>query len=303
MTTLHDDKEARQGIASPYTPWPVATAYRIEDGAIVESEDERGPYRPLEHPDVLFEFAKIDGSPHSVLEYVRRWGLLGRLEVYVGSTFGEVATDLRTNEPERRTASGPETVGWITAHVTGVRKLLKLTELFLDAKRHGNTDALAGWLSNQDEAGAVMGSQAGSRPRHFTLADPWPPGYEKPSAMLQADAILSSSITVELTSVSYGLHPLVDLYGPPGDLALGPVLRAPLQAIYHHLGRLVVGELRFDRCAAPDCRHYFRVVDARMEYCPFPVDPLSQHRGRSRCATRHRLQRRRGNVKNAPLIE
>ena len=299
MTTIHGDKEARQGVASPYLPWPVANSYRVEDGAIVESQDERGRYRPLEHPDVLFEFAKIDGSSHSVLEYVRRWGLLGRLDVYVGTSGGFWWDE--KNEPERRATSGPETVAWITAHVTGVRKLLKLTELFLDAKDNGKTDALARWLGNQHEAGAVMGMQAGSWAGSF--ANPAAPGYEKPSPMVWAYAILSSRVTNELGSVRYGLHPRVDLYGPPGDLALGPVLRAPLEAIYHHLGRLVVGELRFDRCKAPDCRHYFRVADGRMGYCPFPVAPLSRRRGRSRCATRHRLQRRRGNVKNAPLVE
>ena len=112
-------------------------------------------------------------------------------------------------------------------------------------------------------------------------------------------------ITSELLTVTFGLYPLVQRgleTGQPSPLALGPALISPLEAVYYHLGRLVVGEIHSKRCKSPDCRCYLRVVsdNSLREYCPFPVDPLSGYHGRSRCATRHRLQSHRGNVKYTP---
>ena len=59
--------------------------------------DQRGTYQPLSHPEILFEFAKLgrpnpDGSDiedAAILEFIHRWGLLGRDAVPESSPFFE----------------------------------------------------------------------------------------------------------------------------------------------------------------------------------------------------------------------
>ena len=64
---------------------------------VAEGGDPRGTYQPQAHPKILFEFAKLgrpnpDGSDTedaAILEFVHRWGLLGRDAVPEKNRFSE----------------------------------------------------------------------------------------------------------------------------------------------------------------------------------------------------------------------
>lgn len=105
--------------------WPVASDYAIRDGYIIEIGDKKEWYLPMGRPELPGEFAKLaTGSEEDVLQFVRRYGLLGYCQAF---RFPEAISADKMRVYDYNAPGDP--LSWVFAHAKAVNLVMQLAKL------------------------------------------------------------------------------------------------------------------------------------------------------------------------------
>ena len=226
--------------------WPIHEEYKTEHGALVALGREVSRYRPLQHREVVAEFAKLhEGDESKLLQFAATRGLLG----------------WEADEPEVRPE---EPLSWIWLHARNVRLVLELHHY----RQKGDYDGLSHFLDSLRKAApssAELGPTIGPIPMMAPAETPvgslssfFMPLPEGDS-MGVAEDVIRDLINPGLQKLHHQLY---------AGLELGPACPSLLVAIYWHLAQIVARH-SLRRCE--ECSELFVVTDGRQKYCPAPV--------------------------------
>jgi hypothetical protein len=282
--------------------WPIAEGYMVRNGVItVEPSQEtlawlgklsKTPtlltqempaervqfYAPFGHPELPPQFSKLKcGEEKAVLDFVRRWGLLGRNQL---ATF----FDFR-DKPDEAHRHSKETIDWIVYHACTVEMLLFLLNcrhesrekkdskilwdglmevmrraVLASIRRHPKTPTP---LADKDKRLAGVEYAVGSSEdlkTYYVMGNP-----ENPEEIV--GRLLKAVIE---PNIAYLRESLVVEEG--GEIRRSKTVPALLPVIYSHLADAAVGEREYLKCQYERCGNYFSQKDPRQCYCPHPVD-------------------------------
>ena len=218
-------------------------------------------YFPLSCPELPGAFAAVDGSEEAVLEFVRRYGLLGFHECVTGA------------------ANRGEPISWVLAHARNVKLALEFAHASRDEGEAENAlqkitvryptggyhliHPLA--LRDRDVPvvsrglATILQTEIGI-PRAL-LPDP------REAALQVVAAIISRNLEGNGIYRRLGTRKLSNKAESRVVLASEFASRSLLDAIYWLLADAVV-EARVRRCAYSRCRRFFVATHERMRYCP-----------------------------------
>ena len=299
-----------RGVA-PGAPQAVAQRYVVDatTGELRPQGGLRGQlYYPLDFPDIPFELAKVEDDAKA-LTFVSRWGLLGRKHAVDSAKGGpaspNVFEDFLYLDREREPASEFDTpmpkvaeaetfaiedLHWVRAHAAKVKVFLELADEIEAAKAANNSRTLNKWLNGHQAAGGlILGMQ------YQSLRYVFQKGRKRDGSIvgaIQLEFEILALINRELESVTVGIE------SPWNKPSLRPRITTPLEAAYYFVAMAFLGSIEVGLCAAGDCRRPFRVRDARMEYCPHPVDPYeTRPRASLKSQCRHRAEMQKKQAK------
>lgn len=247
---------------------PVREDYAIEHGTLLAHGQEVSRYDPLDHREVVAEFAKLhEGDERKLLEFARRWGRLG----------------WDFHDPDVPPPGEP--LSWIWQHAANVRLVLQLHHY----RQRADYDGLRQFLDSLTKAApsfAELGPLIGPMPLIAPIADPLGPSITEVFVPLREGDPESVAEGLIRDLINPGLQKLHhELYA---GLQLGPSHPSLLVAIYWHLAN-IVAQHSLKRCE--ECGELFVVTDGRQKYCPLPAG-LKGTTG-SQCGARARKRRLR----------
>jgi hypothetical protein len=289
--------------------WPIYDGYAIESDVIKPRGNARY-YFPMSKPKLPYELAKIaPGDQQSALEFVRNWGLLGRVPLIRDSQYRTGGDSESVEYPD------DETLQFIWGHALTVRNVLKLHKALQDGRSGVLDEVLADDI-------VVLGpstDMATLRPESLTPADnpndlkQWWRRMERHQAKISVEMNKLSSELLALkiisTSISKnleGTNPVVDIKPSDNtdfhDSKLGRLQfsfrhKAPVQCAYWRLAMLVSTLGSVAQCR--ECGGFFERTDKRQNFCPPSDEQVNKSRygtggrAQSLCSLRNRARRHR----------
>lgn len=292
MTTA-DERSAREfkeaRARGSIQPWPIAEDYTIRDGRLIQVGDSsRGHwYYPLAYPELVGGFARLESNDETaVVEFARRWGLLGPLRIAAVT-------------PENKLAGDP--LNWIWAHSEQVRdvldalQILRLNDDVRLCKLVSKWKDQDGNLPESIQVKTVDARETAGVPYEFPLmgyivegVHIEVPPFSAPAADTRGrwteDHEFTASAIQEIINTNIGTSaPRLERYGKH-LFTLSCSYGCLLEAIYSHLADVAIGQRSFLRCEF--CDNFFEQKDKRQRYCP-PVGGAKE----SLCSRRGRKQR------------
>ena len=237
--------------------WPLFEDYRIEHGVLWAVGKQVGDYDPLTRPELAAEFAKLlEGDEMGLLEFARKWGLLG--------------WDTSRVPPENG-----DPLPWIWGQVQTVRLVLKLYHYLQERDDEGLAKFLqAHRTSVQFDRDIVVAKVPTFKDPTFAFAA----GGREPKQL--AEETISNIITDGMEKLGFFVR--------PDPLRVLPHCPSLMTAVYWHVADIVADGQRLRPCE--DCGALFVVTDNRQKYCPPPQ--WTGKRGSS-CGFRARKRRQR----------
>ena len=275
--------------------WLVADDYRIEDGTVIpvlagnpvpsdfNLPNVRG-YMPMSRTELPGEFAKLAGeSEDKVLEFVRRYGLLGYSMAFRWLELLAAGRE-RLHNPQ---AKG-DPVAWILSHAATVGLVMKLAEALNDLER---LKLQLQQLTVRDErsvseellyVAAKRGYTHASQIRMRAFGDPRETALQ----------IISHILNENLEGVS---RELIIEHQETGKRGITSVFSPQnlLDCVYWHLADAVLGGT-VRTCENPSCKRFFVATHKKMRYCPLPMG----FEGVSRCMNAAKQRRLRTESRN-----
>jgi hypothetical protein len=273
--------------------WRIADDYRVESGAVVpvmrgkpiyyptdiHGDEGANDYMPGSRPELPGEFAKVaGGTDKEILDFVRRYGMLGYHEAWrveeLGAAFGALGYDAKVKG---------DPVHWILAHAANVKLVLQLANALTDPNQ------------TKIEIQNLIVHNPETRTAHLSFAKAGRASvYPSQNQMRIFDdprecalKIISAILNDNLTGISRGL--LIEYNTKTRQPDSTPIFRPLnlLDCVYWHLTDAVIGA-KIRTCENPKCRRFFNATHRRMKYCPPPMGQA----GVSRCmdAAKHQAK-------------
>lgn len=297
------------------TNWVIDEDYRIEEGVIkplahgspISARFRSGRvlrerYMPMTRPELPFEFAKLaDGTEVTILNFVRRYGLLGysqafesTIEIYkmfeflVNAPRGSAKAKTSTKLPDFGELIHPEghkgdPVAWVVAHAETVQFLIELNEALHQKKQ------LREKIEQITTIGKAWPLQYGYAIRgqlQKTVCQNRQYDKESDSDLLRR--IITQILNANLNG-GVSREVLVDMEPGARDPSFVSTFAANslVDAIYWHLANAFVGG-SIKKCVY--CKRFFNATHLKRKYCP----PTKGFSGEGACAQNDRARRKRG---------
>jgi len=318
--------------------WPVDEDYRIDDGIVrplkgggfvqelSSSREAAEWYYPMSHPELPAELAKLaDSSNEEVLQFVKRYGLLGyqqvaesspfrhsRLEYYLRSA---VEQEIPVVSPKHALDFGTDKalglgdpVDWILIHASTVKMVLEIAGALNNrASLNRQIEGLVRREPYYDEYGEGLYGEGLEDVLRFEYAqreNRRKIRYNYYAELIHPHEAAMQVIHTVLDSNLVGVFRRIPVVSDTHEDAAGKRIKTSelesvfefqslLDCIYWLLADSILGDAKIRKCLF--CHRYFIAVHGKMKFCP----PRKGFRGSSPCANNYRVRKFRRKEKRA----